>query len=424
MRLIVPVLSISVIVLLGCTSSPTNTTPPPTSTTTPVPTATTPPTTTAPAAAPTITFTSPGNNVHQIGDVTITVQVTDFTVVDKLGERNVVGEGHLHYFLDVPAPTEPRDPAVTGPGTYVATAASTIVWHNVTGGSHTVYAELVNNDHTPLIPPVVASQQFLVIPEIGPLQIVIATPRDGAMVGGGDVTITAQTSNFNLVDKLGQTDVQREGHIHYFIDADTPTTPGQPAVSAPGSYAATAATSYTWKNVTAGQHTFSVELVNNDHTPLTPPVVAKITLNVTAPPTTAMPAPTTTTAPPPTTPPPTTTTTPPPTTTTTPPPTATTTPPPPVSYSLTAQNLSFDKSTMTVRSGASVTINFTNNDSGIPHNFSVYADSSATTVIFTGAMVTGPGTATYTFTAPSTPGNYYFRCDVHPGTMNGTFAVQ
>ncbi len=280
MRLIVPVLSISVIVLLGCTSSPTNTTPPPTSTTTPVPTATTPPTTTAPAAAPTITFTSPGNNVHQIGDVTITVQVTDFTVVDKLGERNVVGEGHLHYFLDVPAPTEPRDPAVTGPGTYVATAASTIVWHNVTGGSHTVYAELVNNDHTPLIPPVVASQQFLVIPEIGPLQIVIATPRDGAMVGGGDVTITAQTSNFNLVDKLGQTDVQREGHIHYFIDADTPTTPGQPAVSAPGSYAATAATSYTWKNVTAGQHTFSVELVNNDHTPLAPPVVATVTIDV------------------------------------------------------------------------------------------------------------------------------------------------
>jgi hypothetical protein len=28
------------------------------------------------------------------------------------------------------------------------------------------------------------------------------------------------------------------------------------------------------------------------------------------------------------------------------------------------------------------------------------------------------------FTAPSTPGTYYFHCDVHPDQMNGTFIVQ
>jgi plastocyanin len=70
-----------------------------------------------------------------------------------------------------------------------------------------------------------------------------------------------------------------------------------------------------------------------------------------------------------------------------------------------------------------VTITFTNNDAGVPHNFALYTDSSAATNIFRGAIVTGPATTTYTFTAPSTPGTYFFRCDVHPTQMNGQFVV-
>jgi plastocyanin len=70
-----------------------------------------------------------------------------------------------------------------------------------------------------------------------------------------------------------------------------------------------------------------------------------------------------------------------------------------------------------------MTINFNNMDSGIQHNFAVYTDPSAATTIFKGQNVTGPGTVTYTFTAPSTPGNYFFRCDVHPTIMTGTFKV-
>jgi hypothetical protein len=64
------------------------------------------------------------------------------------------------------------------------------------------------------------------------------------------------------------------------MDVDAPTTPGQPAVTAPGTYAATIATTYVWHNVAPGTHTFSVELANNDHTPLATPVVAKITVTV------------------------------------------------------------------------------------------------------------------------------------------------
>jgi len=90
---------------------------------------------------------------------------------------------------------------------------------------------------------------------------------------------------------------------------------------------------------------------------------------------------------------------------------------------LTARNLAFDKSTITVPAGATVALAFINDDAGVPHNFAVYTDSSATTAIFRGAIVTGQVTTTYTFTAPSTPGTYFFRCDVHPTQMTGSFVV-
>jgi plastocyanin len=95
-----------------------------------------------------------------------------------------------------------------------------------------------------------------------------------------------------------------------------------------------------------------------------------------------------------------------------------------VTVSLTAQNIKFDTSTITVPAGSTVTVNFNNKDASVPHNFAVYSDSSATTPIFKGQIVTGPTTTTYTFTAPSTPGTYFFRCDVHPTQMTGQFVVE
>ncbi len=100
-------------------------------------------------------------------------------------------------------------------------------------------------------------------------------------------------------------------------------------------------------------------------------------------------------------------------------PTATSTAGAATNINLTAQNLSFDKTSITVPAGAQVTINFSNKDSGITHNFAVYTDSSASNKIFAGDMVAGPGNKTYTFTAPSKPGTYFFRCDVHPTQMTG-----
>jgi mono/diheme cytochrome c family protein len=73
-----------------------------------------------------------------------------------------------------------------------------------------------------------------------------------------------------------------EGHLHYYKDVEIPTAAGKPAVSAPGTYKADPGTTIAWENVTAGTHTFGVQLVNNDHTPLEPPVTATVTVTVQA----------------------------------------------------------------------------------------------------------------------------------------------
>jgi plastocyanin len=89
---------------------------------------------------------------------------------------------------------------------------------------------------------------------------------------------------------------------------------------------------------------------------------------------------------------------------------------------ISALNYRFDKSNITVPAGANVTMVFDNKDA-VPHNVAIYTTPAATEVIFKGEIITGPKTITYNFTAPATPGDYFFRCDVHPTVMTGTFTV-
>jgi plastocyanin len=93
-------------------------------------------------------------------------------------------------------------------------------------------------------------------------------------------------------------------------------------------------------------------------------------------------------------------------------------------FTVTASGMAFDTESITVPAGAHLTITFVNNDNGIPHNIAFYTSSAATTAIYQGARITGVSTITYTFDAPTNPGTYFFRCDVHPTTMTGQFIVQ
>ncbi|WP_292364188.1 hypothetical protein, partial [Methanoculleus sp. UBA208] len=71
-----------------------------------------------------------------------------------------------------------------------------------------------------------------------------------------------------------------EGHLHYYLDAPVPTNASAPAIPETGEYVVSANTSYTWENVTAGEHNLSVQLVNNDHTPLFPLVFETVNVTV------------------------------------------------------------------------------------------------------------------------------------------------
>ncbi len=337
-------------------------------------------TVTSAAVAPSLIITSPAEGATITGtSVTIDVNVQNFQLVANYGGANVAGQGHIHYFMDVKAPTTPGVPAIPTTGQWINTINTSYTWTGVTPGLHNFSAELVNNDHTPLIPPVVMEINVTVGSAAAP-SLVITSPTEGATITGTSVTVDVVVQNFQLVANYGGTNVAGQGHIHYFMDVKAPTTPGVPAIPTTGQWINTINTSYTWTNVAPGHHNFSAELVNNDHTPLVPPVVYEVNVTVSQAVTH-------------------------------------------VDIYLQAMNIAFNMSTITVPAGAQVTVHFSNMDSGIFHNFAVYTDSSATTSIFTGTPIQGVASTTYTFTAPSTPGTYFFRCDIHPTLMTGSFVV-
>lgn len=60
------------------------------------------------------------------------------------------------------------------------------------------------------------------------------------------------------------------GHIIYYLDVTPPLKKGESALTAEGTYFITRETVHVWENLPAGAHTFAVQLVNNDNTPLEP----------------------------------------------------------------------------------------------------------------------------------------------------------
>ena len=89
------------------------------------------------------------------GDVNMTVLVENFTISTPETRYNVPGEGHLIYYIDVIPPVSPGYPAVTGVETSQVTNETHAIWHGVQQNTHTFSVQLVNNDNTPLMPPVI-----------------------------------------------------------------------------------------------------------------------------------------------------------------------------------------------------------------------------------------------------------------------------
>lgn len=88
---------------------------------------------------------------------------------------------------------------------------------------------------------------------------------------------------------------------------------------------------------------------------------------------------------------------------------------------LVASGLVFDTDSIELAAETPTTVGLDNQDAGVPHNISIYGDSSLAEELFKGELITGPSEIDYSI--PALPvGNYYFRCDVHP-TMAGEVVV-
>ena len=109
--------------------------------------------------APDLMITSPDHGATVSGgSVKVKVDVDNFEIVNKIGDKRKDGQGHIHYYLDVAQiPTTPgKEAIVEGEGRYVATSSTTHTWEDLTPGQHVLGAQLVNNNHRPLEPAVTA----------------------------------------------------------------------------------------------------------------------------------------------------------------------------------------------------------------------------------------------------------------------------
>lgn len=84
---------------------------------------------------------------------------------------------------------------------------------------------------------------------------------------------------------------------------------------------------------------------------------------------------------------------------------------------ITAADLAFDRAELALPADRPFPLLFENREVP-PHNVTFYAAGSPPRVLFTGEVITGPGSITYEIPALP-PGTYRFRCDVHP-EMVGT----
>ena len=227
---------------------------------------------------PKINIIAPDENAPA-GSVDVIVGVSNFTLVDKGESSNIIGEGHIIYYLDVPVPTYYDHTAITLSGTYNADFKTSYTWQNVSPGTHTFSVQLVNNNNKPLPTPAVDSKKITIGAPEGYPDISIQTPNNSASLPPGNIIISVKISNFIISkEHMGSVNRAGEGHFIYYIDEEPPVEQNKPAVTETSLVSVD--TSCLWRTVIEGSHLFSVQLVNNDDTPLEVPMMAKVNLDI------------------------------------------------------------------------------------------------------------------------------------------------
>jgi hypothetical protein len=198
---------------------------------------------------------------------------------------------NLIYYIDVAPPTDQGKAAFSENGTYVVDQGlgQPIAWEKVARGKHTFSAQLVNaNDNKPFDPPVICQNIITIVepgstaPAIRNMNCVVSFPNPSFVTPGVSraapvqVEVTCKVSHFNLNDDhIHHMNQMGEGHFIYYLDVPPLSLDGMPSTVGPGMMSYVTTNDFqTWPEVNAGEHTFTIQMVNNDDTPLNPPVSA------------------------------------------------------------------------------------------------------------------------------------------------------
>ncbi len=207
------------------------------------------------ATAPRVQIVSPaGGAAVAAGDLAVQAEVLNFQLTDQIGAAAATGVGHIVFTLDGQA---------AAAGSSIVSTDGRAAFSNVASGIHTLRAELVNNDGTPLAPDVVAQVVFTA--DATP-RVRIESPANGDILKSGSLAVSVGVDNFSVVDPLGRVATSGEGQVRYSLDGGAPEMTG--------------ATTHSWANVQPGMHVITAELVTSDGQPLLPAVVASISVYV------------------------------------------------------------------------------------------------------------------------------------------------
>jgi len=99
-------------------------------------------------------------------------------------------------------------------------------------------------------------------------ELTIVSPTLNQQASGNKVTLKLSSANFSLIDYATHArKTTGQGHIHLWLDQDNPTK-----LSAVKIFSDT----YVFENIKPGKHVVLAELVNNDHTSLSPKVMSSV----------------------------------------------------------------------------------------------------------------------------------------------------
>lgn len=187
--------------------------------------------------------------------VKVSVAAFNHTLADFRTSMEVKeGQGHIHLWLD----TDPDDPKLA----YKLINGAPVIFDNVEPGEHTLTIQLVGNNHKPVDPQ--AKRVIAFKTTVAPTLSVLA-PTDGSTITGDKINVQVDVNNYDLVDfRSKSTPNEGQGHVHIWLDTDV-TNPKE-------AYKLINDKTVDFDNVKPGDHTLTVQLVGNDHKPISPAI--------------------------------------------------------------------------------------------------------------------------------------------------------